>query len=172
MKKKYSGAVLVAVCLSILMAAEFTRAETESIASMLSDRGYVSVPSRFPGTDRRMQIDAKLHGHPFVVWIDLSNQRSRFDIRTLRKLDIKTQSTELNIQTPTMLIDIYTANIVGLEFGTASSKAIQVHAGDIDRVYGIPSGQEGPDAVMGTDFFKTYGGLLDFERGAVHLKLR
>lgn len=162
-------ASVFAVCL--LATSSGALAEPTSIQSTLKDMGYVSLPlERHPnGT---WSVKGLIHGEEMRFQLDLSNDDSLFDIRALRKLRINFERTEIVIPTPRLNAQIERGRILGLEFQGRSTGAMTIHAGDIDAIYRVKPGVDGPDAVLGAGFLAQYGGMLDFSQKLLHLKFK
>lgn len=145
-------------------------AETGGIGDVLKAQGYVSVPIT-RRSDTRYYVEGMVHGQKLTFMLDLSNDGSLYDIRALKKLDIDFEKTEIVIPTKRKNVRIHTARILGVEFGGKSTGSILIHAGDVDPIYNVKPGTDGPDGVLGAEFLAQYGALLDFDNQSLYLKI-
>ncbi len=159
---------VLAVALTTSLAAF---AEESALDSVFTERGYVSLPIE-RGHENHLHIKGKLHGAELDLMLDLSNDAVLFDVRELRKLDIAVEKTGRTIQTPRKTVQIHKGEALGLEFADHSTGPMTIYAADVDAVYGIRPGVEGPDGVLGAAFLKSYGAVLDFANMRLYLKMR
>lgn len=161
-------ASVLAVCL--LASGSSALAEPTPIQSILKDMGYVSLPmERNPNGS--WSVKGLIHGEAMRFQLDLSNDDSLYDIRALRKLGIDFERTEIVYPTPRLNARIERGRILGLEFLGKSTGVMTIHAGDIDAIYRVKPGVDGPDAVLGAGFLAQYDAMLDFSQKLLHLKL-
>jgi len=157
---------------STILAFAFPAASGESrIAAPLVAEGYVSVPVE-RGADRRLYIEGMVHGEALTFMIDFSNDGVIFDTRALRGIGVELTKTERTIPTPRKTVVLRTGEILGLEFAGKSTPRATVIAGDVDAIYNVRPGTDGPDAVLGTEFLKSLAGVFDLETMTLYLKLR
>lgn len=162
--------ILITLCLGLTMFATNAFAEPPTLQQSLAAQGYVSVPlSR--GDDGRYYVQGVVHGAKFRFMLDLSNDDSLFDIRALRKLDVAFERTEIVIPTKRQNVRIHTSRITGVEFAGKSTGELAIHAGEVDPIYNVRPGTDGPDGVLGAKFLATYAALMDFENQQLHMKL-
>lgn len=162
---------LIALCVLAVGIAPGAFAETAKLDAVLGAEGYVSVPVT-RGPDRRHYVEGMIHGAKVRILLDLSNDNSLYDIRALRKLDVEFEKTEIVLPTQRKNVRIHTGRILGLELAGKSTGEMLIHAGDVDPVYNIKSGTDGPDVVLGLEFLSKHGALFDFKNQLLHLKLR
>ena len=164
--------ILVLMLLAgMLVANQEIHAEPSGYVQALTDAGYFSVPIR-RGADRRLYVDGKIHGSTLAFMIDFWNDNELFDIRAIRKLDITFEMTEHTIPTQRKTVRIQRAEIIGIEFDGRSTGRMTIHAGDVDAVYGIRPGTEGPDGVLGVGFLADHGAIMDIANMRLYLKMR
>lgn len=146
-------------------------AEPVDLVSTLRSAGYVSLPvSRDP--QGRMHVEAKIHGERMTLRLDFSNEGALFDVRRLRKLGLEFQPTEHKIPTPRKLVKVRSTEILGIEFEGRSTPRMTILAGDVDAVYNVRPGKDGPDGVLGTGFLQQLGAILDLSTMQMHVKPR
>ncbi len=141
------------------------------LAATLEPAGYVSIPVT-RGTERRLYVQGKIHGEVMNYLIDFSNEGALFDARRLKKLGLKLTKTGHTIPTRRKTVQIRSAEILGFEFQGKSTSKTTILVGDLDAVYNVSPGKDGPDGVLGTEFLKELGAVLDFKTMQLHLKLR
>ena len=163
--------ILIALCWLVAAIPSAAAADLEAVRATLSAEGYVSIPFK-RGGDRRFYVEAIIHGSKLRLMLDFTSDNSIFDIGTLRNLDIAFEQTEIIIPTRTKNVRIYTGRILGIEFEGKSTGPIDIHAGDVDPVYSVKSGVDGPDGVLGAEFLEHYGALIDFKNQILLLKVR
>lgn len=163
--------ILIALCWLVSAIPSAATADFEVVRATLSAEGYVSIPFT-RGEDRRFYVEGIIHGSKLRLMLDLTSDNSIFDIVTLRNLDIAFEQTEIIIPTRRKNVRIYTGRILGIEFDGKSTGPIDIHAGDVDPVFSVKSGVDGPDGVLGAEFLGRYGALLDVKNQILLLKVR
>ena len=163
--------ILIALCWLAAAIPSAATADLAAVRATLSAEGYVSIPFK-RGQDRRFYVEGIIHGSKLRLMLDLTSDNSIFDIGTLRNLDIAFERTEIIIPTRHKNVRIYTGRILGIEFDGKSTGPLDIHAGDVDPVYSVKSGVDGPDGVLGVEFLGHYGALLDIKNQILLLKVR
>jgi hypothetical protein len=163
--------ILIALCWLAAAIPSAATADLAAVSATLSAEGYVSIPFK-RGQDRRFYVEGIIHGSKLRLMLDLTSDNSIFDIGTLRNLDIAFEQTEIIIPTRRKNVRIYTGRILGIEFDGKSTGPLDIHAGDVDPVYSVKSGVDGPDGVLGAEFLGHYGALLDVKNRILLLKVR
>lgn len=162
---------LISLCLLMSASAPLAFAEKTTLKAVLGAEGYVSVPFT-RDSSRRFYVEGMIHGAKLRFMLDFTNDDSLYDIRALRKLDVEFEKTEIVVPTQRKNVRIHTAQILGVEFGGKSTGAMLIHAGDVDPMYNVKPGTDGPDGVLGAGFLAKYDALLDFKNSLLHLKFR
>ncbi|MFT5443688.1 MAG: putative aspartyl protease [Myxococcota bacterium] len=155
----------------LLLGSQLAGAELTPVAEAIKSAGYISVPITRDKSGG-LQVEGRINGETLQLRIDLGNDEALFDIRRLKTMALELEKTEVVIPTKRKNIRIYTTRIAGLEFESKSTGAITIHAGDIDALYNVRPGHEGPDGVLGMAFLTRHNGLLDLANMKLHLKLR
>ena len=163
--------ILIALCWLVAAIPSAATADLAAVRATLSAEGYVSIPFK-RGEDRRFYVEGVIHGSKLRLMLDFTSDNSIFDIGTLRNLDIAFERTEIIIPTRRKNVRIYTGRILGIEFDGKSTGPMDIHAGDIDPIYSVKSGVDGPDGVLGAEFLGRYGALLDIKNQILLLKVR
>ncbi len=160
----------------IVLAAAFTTplaafADESALDSVFAKRGYVSVPIE-RGHGKRLSVKGKLHGAELDLMLDFSNDVVLVDIRELRKLDIAAEKTGETVNTPRKTVQFYQGEVLGLEFAGRSTGLMTIYGADIDALYAVRPGAEGLDGVLGLEFLKSYGAVIDVANMRLYLKMR
>jgi hypothetical protein len=163
--------ILTALCWLVAAIPSAATADLAAVRATLTTEGYVSIPFK-RGEDRRFYVEAVIHGSKLRLMLDLTSDNSIFDIGTLRNLDIVFERTEIIIPTRSKNVRIHTGRILGIEFDGKSTGPIEINAGDVDPVYSVKPGVDGPDGVLGAEFLGRYDALLDVKNQILLLKVR
>ncbi|MFB0976808.1 MAG: hypothetical protein QMC73_04015 [Myxococcota bacterium] len=163
--------ILTALCWLVAAIPSAATADLAAVRATLTTEGYVSIPFK-RGEDRRFYVEAVIHGSKLRLMLDLTSDNSIFDIGTLRNLDIAFERTEIIIPTRSKNVRIHTGRILGIEFDGKSTGPIEINAGDVDPVYSVKPGVDGPDGVLGAEFLGRYDALLDVKNQILLLKVR
>ena len=162
--------VLIALCCLVAAVPSEATADLAAVRATLSAEGYVSIPFK-RGEDRRFYVEGVIHGSKLRFMLDFTSDNSIFDIGTLRNLDIAFERTEIIIPTRSKNVRIHTGRILGIEFDGKSTGPIDIHAGNVDPIYSVKPGADGPDGVLGAAFLGRYGALLDVKNQILLLKV-
>jgi hypothetical protein len=163
--------ILTALCWLVAAIPSAATADLAAVRATLTTEGYVSIPFK-RGEDRRFYVEGVIHGSKLRLMLDLTSDNSIFDIGTLRNLDIAFERTEIIIPTRSKNVRIHTGRILGIEFDGKSTGPIEINAGDVDPVYSVKPGVDGPDGVLGAEFLGRYDALLDVKNQILLLKVR
>lgn len=161
----------VLVVAMLLLGGQLAGAEPTTVAEAIKSAGYVTMPMTRDKAGG-LQVEGRINGETLQLRIDLTNDDSLYDIRRLRKMGLELEKTEIVLPTKRKNVRIHTARVAGVEFGARSTGAITIHAGDIDAIYNVRPGHDGPDGVIGLSFLAQYNGLIDLANMKLHMKFR